>query len=107
VKQVFDRFRKVNFKLKVSKCRLFKTHACILGFHVSADGFRENPQRVEAIRNLPFPQTKREVRAMLGCINFARSFYKNLAEVTLPFTAMLKKNGGLKKHLRLGSHLKR
>jgi hypothetical protein len=93
LKQVFDRFRKVNFKLKVSKCKLFQTHACILGFHVSADGIRENPQRVEAIKNLPFPQTKREVRAMLGCINFARSFYKKLAEVTLPFTAMLKKNG--------------
>jgi hypothetical protein len=68
LKQVLDQFRKVNFKPKVSKCTLFQTHACILGFHVSAEGIRENPQRVEAIRNLPFRKQSVKLEPCLGAL---------------------------------------
>jgi hypothetical protein len=88
---LFQRIQDAGFKLKASKCDLFRTSVRVLGFIVSADGIADDPSRVAAIRTLKFPTTTKQLRQLLGATGFARKFYKDYASVVLPLTSMLKK----------------
>jgi hypothetical protein len=68
----------------------------LLGHIVSAEGVRIDPSRVEAIKTLSLPRSKKEVQAFLGRINFLRRFVSNFAELVKHITAMLKKGNELK-----------
>lgn len=94
--QVLGRLRSAGLKLKASKCSLLQTQVKILGFLVSKNSLQEDPERIAVVKALPFPRTKREMRAFLGYVNFSRSFYRNLAEITEPLVACLRKSGVVK-----------
>ena len=68
----------------------------LLGHIVSAKGVRIDPSRVEAIRTLSLPRSKKEVQAFLGKINFLRRFISNFVELVKHITAMLKKGNEVK-----------
>jgi hypothetical protein len=68
----------------------------LLGHIVSVKGVRIDPYRVEAIRTLSLPRSKKEVQAFLGKINFLRRFISNFAELVKHITAMLKKGNEVK-----------
>jgi hypothetical protein len=91
--KVLDRLQTAGLKLKGSKCKLLQTQVKILGVIVSQNSMQEDPERAAVVKALTFPRTKREMRAFLGYVNFGRSFYKNLSDVTEPLTACLR-NGG-------------
>ena len=91
--KVLDRLQTAGLKLKGSKCKLLQTQVKILGVIVSQNSMQEDPERIAVIKALTFPRTKREMRAFLGYVNFGRSFYKNLSDVTEPLTACLRKGG--------------
>jgi predicted aspartyl protease len=91
--KVLDRLQTAGLKLKESKCKLLQTQVKILGVIVSRDSMQEDPERAAVVKALEFPRTKREMRAFLGYVNFGRSFYKNLSEITEPLTACLRKGG--------------
>jgi hypothetical protein len=75
--------KKYNFSLKEGK---------LLGHIVSADGVRIDPKRVEAIKKLSLPRSKKDIQSFLGTINFIRRFITNFAELTKHITCMLRKN---------------
>jgi hypothetical protein len=75
--------KKSNFSLKEGK---------LLGHIVSADGVKIDPKRVEAIKNLSLPRSKKDIQSFLGTINFIRRFIVNFAELTKHITTMLRKD---------------
>jgi hypothetical protein len=75
--------KKSNFSLKEGK---------LLGRIVSADGVRIDPERVEAIKNLSLPRSKKYIQSFLGTINFIRRFIANFVELTKNITCMLRNN---------------
>ena len=79
--------KKSNFALKEGK---------LLGHIVSADGVKIDPKRVEAIKNLSLPRSKKDIQYFLGTINFIRRFIVNFAELTKHITAMLRKDSEVK-----------
>jgi hypothetical protein len=91
--KVFDRLQGAGLKLKASKCKLLQTEVKVLGVIVSQGSLREDPERAAVINLLTFPRTKRELRSLLGFVNFSRAHHKNLSEIMLPLTACLKKGG--------------
>jgi hypothetical protein len=68
----------------------------LLGHIVSAEGVRIDPSRVEAIRTLSLPRSKKEVQAFLGKINFLRRFASNFVELVKHITTMLRKGNEVK-----------
>ena len=93
LKLVFSRLQAAGLKLKPAKCRLLQESVKILGVIVTQNSLSVDPQRTEALMKIAYPKTKRELRSLLGALNFARQFYKNFAELCAPLTAMLRKGG--------------
>ena len=68
----------------------------LLGHIVSAEGVKIDPSRVEAIKNLSLPRSKKEIQSFLGNINFLRRFISSFVEVVKFITSMLRKGNEVK-----------
>jgi hypothetical protein len=75
--------KKSNFALKEGK---------LLGHIVSADEVRIDPKRVEVVKKLSLPRSKKDIQSFLRTINFIRRFIANFAKLTKHITCMLRKN---------------
>ena len=98
LEKVFNRLHHAGLKLKASKCKLLQTKVRILGVMVSEGQISEDPSRAEVIRSMSFPKTVRELRRLIGFVNYGRNFYKNLAEVLSPLTDCLKKGAKIEQN---------
>ena len=92
LQKVFDRLRKYSLKMRKSKCNFFCDTIKYLGFIVDKDGFRPDPAKVEALRNLPTPSTVKEVRSFLGMTGYFRRFCPWYSKTALPLTNLTRKN---------------
>ena len=79
-----ERCRERNFKLKKEKLR-FKEPSVVYHGHVfSAEGLKADPRKVEAIREMPRPRDKTEVKRLLGMVNYLHKFCPQLSDVSSP-----------------------
>ena len=63
-----------------------------LGFVVGSGLLKPEVDKLQAIKQLPIPKTKRDVRAFLGITGYYRNFIANYATVAAPLTDLTKKN---------------
>lgn len=61
----------------------------ILGNIVSKEGLMIDPERVEAIQELPFLSHKKALQRFLGRINFVHRFVPKFTTIIKPITLML------------------
>ena len=61
LQKIFGRLRKFQLKLNPAKCTFGATFGKLLGFVVSERGIEVDPDKIQAIRNLPPPYTQKEV----------------------------------------------
>eukprot|EP00253_Pinus_taeda_P029252 PITA_29252 len=64
----------------------------LLGHIISKDGIRIDPDRIQAILQIPHPRNIKELQTFLEKINFLRRFIPNLAELSRLLNNMLKKD---------------
>lgn len=74
------------------KCILRTTEIKYLGHIFDKNGMRPDPDRVSAIKNMPIPNTRKELERFLGMTNYLSRFIPNYANRTEPFRCLLKKN---------------
>jgi transposase InsO family protein len=74
-------------RLKMKKCKFFKTEARVLGFLVSRDGVRMDPKKVKAIAEWPRPVDGKAMQRFMGAANFNREFSSKFAELAAPLDA--------------------
>ena len=74
IRSLFERLRKHNLKLSPSKARLGATDANFLGHSISPAGLRPNAEKVSALINMPMPTDVKQVRALMGGINYYHKF---------------------------------
>jgi hypothetical protein len=96
LRKVFSKFRTFGLSLNPKKSLFAMKEGKLLGHIVSAEGVRIDPSRVEAIRTLSLPRSKKEVQAFWGKINFLRRFVSNFTKLVKHITAMLKKGNEVK-----------
>jgi hypothetical protein len=92
LREVFDRFRDYNLKLKPSKFSLFQSKLKYLGHVVSAEGIEVDRDKIKSIKEMKPPSNISEVRSFVGMINYYRSFIHNLAEKCAPLFQLIKKD---------------
>ena len=92
LKEVFDRFRAVNLKLKPSKCRFLHKQVQFLGHVISAEGIKPSPDKTRIVEKYPAPKSPKEIRQFLGLCGFFRRFIKDFAAKAVPLNRLLRKN---------------
>ena len=66
--------RKEGFRLKLAKCKFAENSVKYLGYIIEKDGVRQGKDSLKAIREFERPRNKKNVRQLLGKINFYYKF---------------------------------
>ena len=92
LRQLGDKLRAANLKLKPKKCKFFQKQIKFLGFVIESEkGIRTDPQKVETIKNWPQPESKKAVKSWLGVVGFYRRFIPKFSEIAKPLNALTAK----------------
>ena len=81
---VFNQFREHGLKLKLSKCKVFKTEINYLAHHVSKRGVLASKKNLEAIARCPPPDTYTKVKSFVGLVGHYRCFIKGFTNIAAP-----------------------
>ena len=68
------------------------TEGIVLGNHVSSQGIKVDPAKIEVIFGLPSPKTQKEVSIFLGHAGYYRRFIENFTKITAPKFKLLMKD---------------
>mmetsp|Transcript_119887 Transcript_119887/g.346392 ORF Transcript_119887/g.346392 Transcript_119887/m.346392 type:complete len:738 (-) Transcript_119887:6878-9091(-) len=60
-----------------------------LGFLLTPEGIRPQPKKVKAMMNLAIPKTRKQLRQVIGLINYYRYMWKRRSHLLAPLTALL------------------
>ena len=78
---VFSRLRQHGLKLKLKKCSFLQPETSYLGYKIAKDGIRPQEDKVEAIRQLNPPISKKEIRSFIGSCSYYRIFLPNFSGI--------------------------
>jgi hypothetical protein len=96
LRQIFITCIKYGISLNPKKSLFGLEEGKLLGHIISKDGIRIDPDRIQAILQMPHPRNVKELQGFLGKINFLRRFIPNLAELIRLLNNMLKKDSKVK-----------
>lgn len=84
LRKLLDRAREVKLKLNNKMMNLKKPQVKFMGHVISKDGLKPDPDKVNAVENMPKPTCKKETLSLLGFINYLARFLPRLSEVAQP-----------------------
>ena len=79
-RQVFERLRKANLKLKPEKCYIGRRQVKYLGHVVSETGVKPNPEYMNKVWQFVEPTDKKSPKSFLGMIGYYRKFIPGYSE---------------------------
>ncbi|XP_059091102.1 uncharacterized protein LOC131886720 [Tigriopus californicus] len=92
--QVLQLFKNKNLRLKMSKCSFFRSCVNFLGYVVSEEGIKPNPNKLTALSDFPRPKDRKELKRFLGMCGYYRQFVKDYGLIAMPLQRQLRKSGG-------------
>ena len=90
IKEYHTPLRKSGLKAAPDTTFFFLNKVNFLGYVISLDGIQPIAKRVDALRNLKSPQSKRDVMKVLGCLGFYSCYIKNLHVDSQPFYDLIR-----------------
>ena len=75
---------KLGLRLRIKKCKFFRTEAKILGHLVTREGIKMDPAKVKAILEWQKPKDGKAMQRFLGAANFHRDFSHEFAKIAAP-----------------------
>ena len=81
LQKVLIRCQEMNLSLSHEKCKMLLTEGIVLGHHVSSQGIKVDPVKIEVIVGLPSNKTHKEVRRFLGHAGYYRRFIENFTKI--------------------------
>jgi len=89
-----------NMRVSQEKSRFFEESVEYLGFILSKDGTKSDPEKVRAIQEYSEPDSVYKVRSFLGLASYYRVFIKDFAAIARTITDILKgENGSVSRHM--------
>jgi hypothetical protein len=78
--------------INLKKCSFLKYELVYLGFVISKDGLKMDPEKVRAIQEWPSPKNIFEVKKFHGLSSFYRKFIRNFSKISAPIVETIKKD---------------
>ncbi|XP_071082477.1 uncharacterized protein [Haliotis cracherodii] len=91
LRDIFTRLRQFHLTARPSKVKIGYKQLEFLGHRVGSGLIQPEGKNVEKILNVERPQTKKQVRALLGLTGYYRKFIPNYAAIAVPLTDLTKK----------------
>jgi len=98
IKNVFNKLLEFGFKINILKCEFLKEEINFLGYTIRRNQLRPIKEKLETILNLPFPKTVRDIRRLVGMINFYHQCIPHCAQMLSLLTDLIK---GRKKYEKI------
>lgn len=76
--------------LKLSKCKFAMPKLQYVGHVIGSGTLQPNPSKVEALKNLSPPDTKKKVRSILAMFRYYHSFIPNFSDIIVPLVELTK-----------------
>lgn len=92
LQEIFSRLKKANLTLAREKCKFCRPELKYLGYVVNAKGVHVDPEKVQAILDIPSPRNVTEVRRILGVASWYRRFIPSFSTLVAPMTRLLRKS---------------
>ena len=92
LEQVFQRLKQANLKLQPEKCHFAVRKLKFLGHVISRDGIEVDPEKTQAVSQVPIPKTQKQIRSFLGMANYYRRFIKDFSTIASPLNSLLQKD---------------
>ena len=86
---IFKKLKKVDLKLKESKCDFFKKEIHYLGHLILVNGIQPFPEKLDSICNMPKPRSPKEINQFLGLTSYYRKFVPRFSDMARPLTKLL------------------
>ena len=83
--------RKHNLKIQVDKCKFLSKSTEYLGYFLTTEGIKPNPNKIETIQKLKIPETPKQIKYFLGINAYYKKFIKDYAKIAHGLTKYLKK----------------
>ena len=96
LRRVLQRSRDTQLKMNPKKCVFGVSSGKLLGFMVSNRGIEVDPSKVKAILEMPPPKNLKELRGLIGRLQFIIRFISQHSQRCEPFYKLLK--GGMEYH---------
>ena len=87
---VLEELRKLNIRVAPSKAKIGRSAVVYLGYVVSVNGTRIDPEKVADLRTKQPPSSYQELMSALACFNVYRHYVLNYAHKVEPLQALLR-----------------
>ena len=85
-----ERASKQGLKLDKEKCKIHQTQVPYVEHLLTSEGLKIDPQKVKAVQEMPAPQSKEEVKRLLGFVQFLTLYLPSLSTVDAPLRELEK-----------------
>ena len=88
LEQVLSKLREAGLKVNANKSFFGRSETKYLGFWITRQGIRPISSKVEAIRQIAPPKTRKELRHFIGLINYYRDMWIKRSEILAPLARL-------------------
>ena len=92
LRTVLRQLSRAGLKVNAEKSSFCAPEIEYLGYMLTADGIRPTEQKVKAILDLQPPQTLRELRRVLGMVQYYRDLWRGRSHILAPLTDLVGKS---------------
>ncbi|MCP4270932.1 MAG: hypothetical protein GY781_03065, partial [Gammaproteobacteria bacterium] len=86
------RLQKAGLKVNAEKYFFGHSELEYLGYWVTRNGIMPLPKKIDAIKNIATPKTKKQLRSFIGIINYYRDMWVRRSEILAPLTTLTSKD---------------